>query len=132
MSTSLNEYQKKRALLEQLQSELQAIEEDPKFSEQLRFVEEINAVLTKYNKPADALAALLPPSTREKLSSASSAPSGRTRRARKPSRTRIFEHPETGERVEAKSMNHKTIRRWVQEHGKDTVEGWVVETLPQA
>lgn len=121
MSTSLNEYQKKRALLEQLQKEIEDVESDPAFAEQLRFIEAIDEVLTRFNKRREALAALLP----AKVSAPP--PAEKATRRRRRATLRVFEHPETGQRVEAKSMNHKTLRRWVEEHGKATVEGWVVE-----
>ncbi|PTY36881.1 hypothetical protein BGP77_06240 [Saccharospirillum sp. MSK14-1] len=38
-----------------------------------------------------------------------------------------YENPNTGERVEKKRRNPKPLDVWIEEHGIDTVQGWLVD-----
>lgn len=38
-----------------------------------------------------------------------------------------YENPNTGERIEKKRRNPKTLDQWIEEHGVDTVKGWLVD-----
>ncbi len=118
--TSLAEYQKKTALLKQLQEEVERIETDPGFKSQIEFVQRIDALLEEYGKDRNALAALLPPKASARLDNED----GRKGGNRKPSTLKVYKNPETGEVVKAKSLNQKTLRRWVDEYGKETVQEW--------
>lgn len=37
-----------------------------------------------------------------------------------------YEHPKTGERIEKKRRNPKTLDQWIEEHGVETVKEWRV------
>lgn len=39
----------------------------------------------------------------------------------------VYENPNTGERVEKKRRNPKPLDLWVEEHGIETVQGWLVD-----
>ncbi|KAA8552439.1 hypothetical protein FX983_04853 [Pseudomonas frederiksbergensis] len=41
---------------------------------------------------------------------------------RKPQPVKIYKNPHTGEVVETKGGNHKTLKEWKAEHGSATVE----------
>ncbi|MNT36362.1 hypothetical protein D3C72_1724400 [compost metagenome] len=44
---------------------------------------------------------------------------------RKPREVKRYKNPHSGEVVETKGGNHKILKQWKQEHGSDTVEGWL-------
>jgi len=39
----------------------------------------------------------------------------------------VYENPNTGERVEKKRRNPKPLDIWIEEHGIETVQGWIVD-----
>jgi hypothetical protein len=43
----------------------------------------------------------------------------------KPRQVKIYKNPHTGEVVETKGGNHKTLKEWKAEHGSATVESWL-------
>jgi hypothetical protein len=38
---------------------------------------------------------------------------------------KVYKNPHTGEVVETKGGNHKTLKEWKAEHGSATVESWL-------
>lgn len=38
----------------------------------------------------------------------------------------VYENPKTGERIEKKRRNPKPLDEWIEEHGIETVSGWLV------
>ena len=53
---------------------------------------------------------------------ASSAPEKSQRRPRE---VKVYDNPHTGELVETKGGNHKTLKAWKQQYGGDVVESWL-------
>ena len=47
--------------------------------------------------------------------------------SRKPRQVKIYKNPNTGEVVETKGGNHKTLKEWKAEHGSATVESWLAK-----
>lgn len=45
--------------------------------------------------------------------------------SRKPRQLKVYKNPHTGERVETKGGNHKTLKEWKSEYGADEVESWL-------
>ena len=46
---------------------------------------------------------------------------------RKPRQVKVYKNPRTGEVVETKGGNHKTLKEWKAEHGSVTVESWLTK-----
>ncbi|MND62276.1 hypothetical protein D3C80_535580 [compost metagenome] len=46
---------------------------------------------------------------------------------RKPRQVKVYKNPNTGEVVETKGGNHKTLKEWKAEHGSATVESWLTK-----
>lgn len=44
---------------------------------------------------------------------------------RKPRQLKVCKKNHTGERVETKGANHKTLKEWKSDYGAETVESWV-------
>ena len=47
-------------------------------------------------------------------------------RHRRKRKLKVFKNPHTGEVVETKGGNHKTLKAWKEEYGKETVDAWEV------
>ncbi|QVN04494.1 DNA binding protein [Pseudomonas rhodesiae] len=45
--------------------------------------------------------------------------------SRKPRQWKVYKNPHTGEVVETKGGNHKTLKEWKTKHGAATVESWL-------
>ena len=108
--------------LKQLQSELDKLQNDDRLKAELEFKEKLEALMREFDKSAADVIALLNPKPAAAASAAAPA-SGGTRRKRK---LKIYKNPHTGEVVETRGGNQKTLKAWKDEHGSDTVESWLV------
>lgn len=123
---TLREYSQKQALLEQLQREVDSYKEDPEFQSSLAFLEELKALQTKYDKSnSDVMDIVNPPASSGGPSGASSSSKGRG--GSRKHRSKVFRNPHTGEEVEAKNLLNKRLQEWIEDHGRETVRGWVVQ-----
>lgn len=120
----LSDYVKKEQLLKQLEEELKRMEGDQRLKAELEFKEKLEALMSEYGKKAADVIELLSPKPESGSSTAPATSSG-GRRKRK---LKIYKNPNTGEVVETRGGNHKTLKVWKDEHGSDTVESWVVRT----
>lgn len=107
-------YREKEQLMQQLAQELAKLEEDPVLKKELEFKEDIQAVLTKYDKQPNDLSIIfgLQP---EK---------GKGRGNFSPRPTLVFVNPHTNEVVKTKGGNQKTLREWRKQYGRETVASW--------
>lgn len=112
--SKLNQYRElERRLAEQLE-ELERLKQDKDVQKDMEFEDDLNALMDAYDrKPRDVIA-ILDPST----------PTTQSPAIRRPRQLKIYVHPDTGETVETKGGNHKTLKAWKDEHGADTVESW--------
>ncbi|OLO06762.1 H-NS histone [Salinicola sp. MH3R3-1] len=116
----LSEYTKKEQLLKQLSEELKALESDQRLKNELEFKDKLEALMTEYDKKAkDVIDLLSPDDTR-------SVPQSSTANGRRKRKLKIYKNPNTGEVIETRGGNHKALKAWKDEHGSETVEGWVV------
>lgn len=118
----LSEFMHKEQQLKQLQAELDRLQNDDRLKAELEFKEKLETLMREFDKSAAQVIALLDP---QGSRGAAAKPAGTTgvRRKRK---LKIYKHPKTGEVVETRGGNHKTLKAWKDEHGSDTVESWVV------
>ena len=118
----LSEFMHKEQQLKQLQAELDRLQNDDRLKVELEFKEKLETLMREFDKSAAQVIALLDPQGGK---GAAAKPAGTTggRRRRK---LKIYKHPKTGEVVETRGGNHKTLKAWKDEHGSDTVESWVV------
>ncbi|GAB2798301.1 transcriptional regulator MvaT [Halomonas shantousis] len=120
----LSEYMKKEQLLKQLDEELKQLEQDQRLKSELDFKQKLESLMSEYGKNATDVAEFLNVGSETRATSAK-APSTGGRRKRK---LKIYKHPETGEVIETRGGNHKTLKAWKDEYGNDTVEEWLVRT----
>lgn len=110
----INEYRQKEKLLRQLQDELTALAEREDLKKELAFKEAIEEVMSKYDKTeADVLELFSKTETEE--------PVQKARRKRTPTK---YKNPETGEVIEVRGGRQKNYQDWIQQYGKETVQGW--------
>jgi hypothetical protein len=79
-------------------------------------------LLGEYNKSRKDVIAIVDPQAKSKAGRAPEASCKRTRRART---VKIHNNPHTGEMVETKGGNHRTLTEWKAEYGSETVESWL-------
>ncbi|MGO1344334.1 histone-like nucleoid-structuring protein, MvaT/MvaU family [Chromohalobacter japonicus] len=118
----LSEYMKKEQLLKQLSEELQQLEQDQRLTSELEFKEKLETLMKEYDKTPAAVIEMLDPQPASRPAAASQASTG-GRRKRK---LKIYKNPNTGEVVETRGGNQKTLKAWKDQHGNDTVESWLV------
>lgn len=124
---TLREYSQKQALLEQLQSEIEEFKADPEFQSSLHFLEEIKALQKKYDKSDRDVMDIINPAATSSGPGAVSKPGGRGNYPRT-HRLKVWRNPDTGEEVQAKNMLNKRLQEWIEQYGRDTVKGWVVQS----
>jgi septal ring factor EnvC (AmiA/AmiB activator) len=119
----LSEFMQKEQQLKQLQAEMERLQNDERLKAELEFKEKLEALMREFNKSsADVINLLQPQGAKASpAKAASSTPTGRRKR-----KLKIYKNPHTGEVVETRGGNQKTLKAWKDEHGSDTVEGWLV------
>ncbi|ALM52780.1 histone-like nucleoid-structuring protein, MvaT/MvaU family [Halomonas huangheensis] len=121
MSSILNDYVQLEQQLKQVQAQLEKLQNDDRLKSELEFKSKLEALMTKFEKsPADVIA-LLDPKPAASTKAAPASAGGRRKR-----KLKIYKNPNTGEVVETRGGNHKTLKAWKEEFDSDTVESWLV------
>lgn len=113
--------QLEKHLAEQLQA-LEALKGDAGLKQEMEFETKLRALIAQYGFSLKDIINVLDPQTGRRTSVAE--PKTGTR---KPRQVKIYKNPKTGEVVETKGGNHKTLKEWKAEHGADTVESWLTK-----
>lgn len=110
--------QLEKHLAEQLKA-LETLKGDAGLKQEIEFETKLRALLAKYGYSLKDIVNLLDPKA------GSRTPAAPTKSGtRKPRQVKVYKNPKTGEVVETKGGNHKTLKEWKAEHGSDTVESW--------
>jgi len=118
----LNTYIQKEQQLKQLQEELEKLKNDERLKSELEFKDKLESLMREFDKSAADVIKLLDP----KPTTAKDASTTSTGRAKR--KLKIYKNPNTGEVVETRGGNQKTLKTWKDEYGAETVEGWLVRT----
>ena len=118
----LNTYMQKEQQLKQLQEELDKLKNDDRLKAELEFKDKLESLMREFDKSAADVIKLLDP----KPATAKAASTTNTGRAKR--KLKIYKNPNTGEVVETRGGNQKTLKAWKDEYGAETVEGWLVRT----
>lgn len=116
----INDYYQKKQLMEKLSEELQQLEQDQSLKHELEFEQKVRDLMKKYDKsPKDVLQVLgaIDPSIGN--GKADTATSSRPKRPMK-----TYKNPHTGETVQTRGGNHKTLNEWRDKYGKEAVQSW--------
>ena len=111
--------QLEKHLAEQLQA-LEALKGDAGLKKEIEFETKPRALLAEYGYSLPNVINLLDPKSGRHAPAAESKTG-----TRKPRVLKVYKNPHTGEVVETKGGNHKTLKEWKAEHGSATVESWL-------
>ncbi|QTF91260.1 histone-like nucleoid-structuring protein, MvaT/MvaU family [Halomonas sp. BM-2019] len=118
----LTEYMQMEQQLKQLQENLDKLQNDKRLQSELEFKDRLESLMKEFDKSAaDVMALLNPKPAASAPKAVSSAAGGRRKR-----KLKIYKNPNTGEVVETRGGNQKTLKAWKDEFGADTVESWLV------
>ncbi|MCM2130459.1 histone-like nucleoid-structuring protein, MvaT/MvaU family [Larsenimonas rhizosphaerae] len=117
----LNQYMEKEQLLKKLQDELSSLEQDQRLKKELEFKSRLESLMDEYDKRSEHVIELLSPGGAG--ASAKSAPASTTQRKKR--KLKVYKNPHTGEVVETRGGNQKTLKVWKEEFGPETVESWL-------
>jgi len=113
--------QLEKHLAEQLQA-LEALKDDAGLKKEIEFESKLRALLAEYGYSLKDIINLLDPQAGRRAPAVESK-AGR----RKPRQVKVYKNPHTGEVVETKGGNHKTLKEWKAKYGSDTVESWLTK-----
>jgi hypothetical protein len=113
--------QLEKHLAEQLEA-LEALKGDAGLKKEIEFETKLRALLAEYGYSLPNVINLLDPKAGR--SAPAAVPKVGTR---KPRQVKIYKNPHTGEVVETKGGNHKTLKEWKAKYGSDTVESWLAK-----
>lgn len=117
----INEYRATEEAIKELQERLKNLSQDDKLKKELEFEGKLRALMGEYQKSLRDIIAMLDPDAKNaKTTRAATKPAG-SKRARK---VKQYKNPNTGEVIETKGGNHKTLKEWKAKWGGDVVEGW--------
>lgn len=117
----VNEYRSTEEEIKKLQERLKQLSQDSKLQQELEFEDKLRTLMGEYQKSLRDIIALLDPESRLNKQPAVAKVVTTTKRAR---RVKQYKNPHTGEVIETKGGNHKTLKEWKATWGADTVEGW--------
>lgn len=107
-----------RQIAEQLAA-LEALKGSSALQKELEFEEKLRKLLNEYGMSLRNVVNILDPQAgRGQVQVLAKAP-------RKERAVKRYHNPHTGEVVETKGGNHKTLKEWKQQYGSDVVESWV-------
>lgn len=113
--------QLEKHLAEQLQA-LEALKGDAGLKKEIEFETKLRDLLAKYGYSLKDVVNLLDPQTGRRAPATESKTG-----TRKPRQLKVYKNPHTGEVVETKGGNHKTLKDWKAQHGSATVESWLAK-----
>ncbi|TDT43207.1 H-NS histone family protein [Halospina denitrificans] len=120
----ISTYYKKKQMAEQLQQEIQKMEEDKELREELDFKEDLNQLMQKYDKSAKDMLEVLATMDSGVRNRIEQGGSGGNSDGRKKRPLKTYRNPHTGEVVQTRGGNHKTLNAWRKQHGKEEVARW--------
>jgi hypothetical protein len=117
----LAEFRKLEQQLAAQLAELETLKNDDGLKREIEFETKLRDLLAQYGcSLKDVINILDPHATSRK-----GAPVVPEKGTRRPRSVKVYENPHSGEVVETKGGNHKTLKAWKAEHGSDTVESWL-------
>ena len=111
--------QLEKHLAEQLQA-LEALKGDAGLKKEIEFETKLRDLLAKYGYSLKDVVNLLDPQAGRRAPAVESKAG-----SRRPRQVKVYKNPHTGEVVETKGGNHKTLKEWKTKHGAATVESWL-------
>ncbi|MBD9417028.1 DNA binding protein [Pseudomonas sp. PDM16] len=117
----INEYRATEEAIKELQERLKNLSQDDKLKKELEFEGKLRTLMGEYQKSLRDVIALLDPEGAKGGKVARATKTTSSKRARK---VKQYKNPNTGEVIETKGGNHKTLKEWKAKWGAATVESW--------
>lgn len=114
----INEYRSTEENIKALQRRLDELSSDERLKAELEFERKLRDLLGQHNKSLRDIILLLD----LQASKRSGAKPVVQRRQRV---VKVYKNPHTGETVQTKGGNHKTLKSWKEKHGAGEVEKWL-------
>ncbi len=118
----INEYRATEEAIKELQERLKNLSQDDKLKKELEFEGKLRTLMGEYQKSLRDIIAMLDPDA--KLSKAPRAAAAKPAGAKRARKVKQYKNPNTGEVIETKGGNHKTLKEWKAKWGSDVVESW--------
>jgi len=118
----LAEFRKLEQQLASQLAELEAMKGDAGLKKEIEFESKLRDLLAKYGFSLKDIINLLDPQAARRAPTV-----GSKAGSRKPRQVKVYKNPHTGEVVETKGGNQKTLKEWKAEHGSATVESWLTK-----
>ena len=115
----ITEYRSLEENIKELQERLKNLSQDDKLKKELEFEGKLRSLMGEYQKSLRDIIALLDPDAK-----AIKAPRAGKPVAKRARKVKQYKNPNTGEVIETKGGNHKTLKEWKAKWGADTVEAW--------
>lgn len=120
----LAEFRKLEQQLAAQLAELETLKNDSGLKKEMEFENKLRGLLGEYNYSLRDVINILDPQG----SSRKGAPTAVAEKAtRKPRSIKVYKNPHSGEIVETKGGNHKTLKEWKGQYGSNEVESWVTQ-----
>lgn len=118
----LAEYRKLEQQLAAQLAELESMKSDSGLKKEMEFENKLRELLGEYGYSLKNVIALLDPQAGRRVPAAESKAG-----SRKPRQVKIYKNPHSGELVETKGGNHKTLKEWKAKYGSAIVESWLTK-----
>lgn len=115
-----------RALEQQLAAqlaELESLKNDDGLKREIEFEKKLRNLLNEYGYSLRNIVAILDPQAATRRAPAVAV----EKSSRKPRQLKVYKNPHSGERVETKGGNHKTLKEWKSQYGSEEVESWLAQ-----
>lgn len=119
----LAEFRKLEQQLAAQLAELETLKNDDGLKREIEFEQKLRSLLSEYGYSLRDIIAILDPQSVSRRAPAAVA----EKSTRNPRQLKVYKNPHTGERVETKGGNHKTLKEWKSQHGADEVESWLAK-----
>lgn len=107
-----------KAQIAVLEKNLAEIESSEQYKQESELHSKVTALMAEYGKTINDIALLVaPPATQ-------AAEKGKPARQRKEREVVTYVNPHTGQKVQTKGANQRTLRMWRDEYGADVVAKW--------
>ncbi|PXX72408.1 MULTISPECIES: histone-like nucleoid-structuring protein, MvaT/MvaU family [unclassified Pseudomonas] len=116
-----------RALEQQLAAqlaELESLKNDDGLKREIEFEKKLRDLLNEYGYSLRNIIAILDPHSATRRSTPGAVAE---KGIRKPRQLKVYKNPHSGEVVETKGGNHKTLKDWKAQYGAQEVESWLAQ-----
>lgn len=115
----LQEYRQIEERIRELSQRLESLSNDEKLKKEIEFEKKLRDLMAQYGKSPREVAAIVEPENK------ASAKTGRVAGGKRARKVKQYKNPNTGEVIETKGGNHKTLKAWKEQYGAEKVESWM-------